>query len=172
MRLPFLRQTAEPSHTPPTACGAKLQGTANGLRLFHVHRPSGPPRCAQDRAGEGSLRRGVHGEVHGVRSAAVGSLPGGCGGNGCVCAADCPPLRLPAAGEQSPAAFDHPAGAPTISRRFCTQAGRRSSVRLPMRRRTRGAAKVVRRLRRQRDDTFRQASQHQAATIGSPSVKL
>jgi hypothetical protein len=31
---------------------------------------------------------------------------------------------------------------------------------------------VVRRFRRQRDDTFRQASQRQAATIGSPSVKL
>ena len=74
MRLPFLRQTAGPSHTPPTACGAQPQGTANGLRLFHVHRPGGSPRRAQDRAGEGALRRGVHGEVHGVRSATVGSL--------------------------------------------------------------------------------------------------
>jgi len=55
---------------------------------------------------------------------------------------------------------------------ICTQAGRRSSGSLPIRRQTSGTAKVVMRLRRQREDTFRQASQHQAATIGSPSVKL
>ena len=65
MHLPFLRQSAEVSHTSPAACGAQLQGTANGLRLLHHYRPGGPPRRAQDRAGEGALRRGVHGEIHG-----------------------------------------------------------------------------------------------------------
>lgn len=35
-----------------------------------------------------------------------------------------------------------------------------------------GTTRVLVRLRRQREDTFGQASQHQAATIGSPSMKL
>jgi len=45
--------------------------------------------------------------------------------------------------------------APTSSSRMRTQAGRRSSGSVPIRRRTSGVASVVIRLRRQREDTFR-----------------
>ena len=47
------------------------------------------------------------------------------------------------------------ASTPTTWRRIWTQAGRRSSGKLPMRRRTSGIARVVMRLSRHRDETFR-----------------